>query len=222
VLECTPLPISTVARRLPLRIGTVRGTEAGPLLYPDDKASTITIRRLSDQALLGALQHCAREARVQGFSPHDLRRTLISDLLDAGADISTVRRAYYGPLIVRAASGRRSPAVAINQASPVELLRAKDTTIVFTLGEPEAASSMRRGVAASCGCAPSRNFYHTNGKRRLVCFWYSGYRFGKSSSIIFSSLLIRNAKKMDIKMSMPIPKILLMMAVPSAASRMPV
>src|SRR5262249_10272679 len=32
VLECTLLPISTVARRVPLRIGTVRGTEAIPWL----------------------------------------------------------------------------------------------------------------------------------------------------------------------------------------------
>jgi integrase len=71
---------------------TVRGAAAGALLCPVNKAGTITIRRLSDQAVLGALQKRATQATVKGFSPHDLRRTFISDLLDAGADIATVQR----------------------------------------------------------------------------------------------------------------------------------
>lgn len=70
----------------------VRGPTAGPLLCPVNKGGTITIRRLSDQAVLGALQKRARQAGVMAFSPHDLRRTFISDLLDAGADIATVQR----------------------------------------------------------------------------------------------------------------------------------
>jgi len=70
----------------------VRGSSAGPLLCPVNKGAKITIRRLSDQAVMGALQKRAQQARVQAFSPHDLRRTFISDLLDAGADIATAQR----------------------------------------------------------------------------------------------------------------------------------
>src|SRR5262249_27552363 len=53
----------------------VRGAEAGSLLCPVNKAGKITIRRLTDQAVLGALQKRAKQATVKGFSPHDLRRT---------------------------------------------------------------------------------------------------------------------------------------------------
>lgn len=45
---------------------------------------------MSEQGVLRALQRRGEQAGVAPFSPHDLRRTFISDLLDAGADIVTV------------------------------------------------------------------------------------------------------------------------------------
>jgi len=68
----------------------VRGVEPGPLFWPVDQAGRMTPRRMTSQSVLEILERRGRQARVAPFSPHDLRRTFISDLLDAGADITTV------------------------------------------------------------------------------------------------------------------------------------
>ncbi|MBU0607973.1 MAG: tyrosine-type recombinase/integrase, partial [Armatimonadetes bacterium] len=71
----------------------VRGDDPGPLLVPVRKGGQVLLRRLSPQAVLGACQKRQRQAPGVGpFSPHDLRRTSIGDLLDAGADLAAVQR----------------------------------------------------------------------------------------------------------------------------------
>lgn len=63
------------------------------LFCPISKAGRVQPRRLTDQAVLYILQKRGKEAGLeQAFSPHDFRRTFISDLLDAGADIATVQK----------------------------------------------------------------------------------------------------------------------------------
>jgi len=69
-----------------------RGAEPGPLFLPISSTGTFEFRRLSDDAVRGILARLARRARVKKFSPHDLRRTFISTLLDAGADLSVVQQ----------------------------------------------------------------------------------------------------------------------------------
>jgi len=69
----------------------LRGTEPGPLLLPVNKGGRLQWRRMTDQAVLLALRKRALQAQVEPFSPHDLRRSFISDLLDSGADIATVQ-----------------------------------------------------------------------------------------------------------------------------------
>jgi site-specific recombinase XerD len=73
-----------------------RGADPGPLLHPLRKgggATAIERRRLSPQALAGLLKRVARAARLATpASPHDLRRSFVSDLLDAGADLSAAQQ----------------------------------------------------------------------------------------------------------------------------------
>jgi integrase/recombinase XerD len=70
----------------------VRGLEEdGPLFCPVDKASRVTIRRMSTQAIYALVDRRARKAGVSHLSPHDGRRTFASDLFDAGIDAVQVQ-----------------------------------------------------------------------------------------------------------------------------------
>jgi site-specific recombinase XerD len=71
----------------------LRGEMSGPLFVPISRGGRLRLgRRLSGQAIAWILERRAEEAAVGEFSPHDLRRTFIGDLLDAGADLATVQR----------------------------------------------------------------------------------------------------------------------------------
>lgn len=70
----------------------VRGRQEGPLFLQIRQGGTIMSASLSDAAIYDVLSKRAQQAGVKDFSPHDLRRTFAGDMLDAGADISTVQR----------------------------------------------------------------------------------------------------------------------------------
>ena len=69
-----------------------RGEAQGAFFCPVARNGAITVRSMTDQAVLAILTRRAAAAGVAHFSPHDLRRTFISDLLDNGADIATVQK----------------------------------------------------------------------------------------------------------------------------------
>lgn len=66
----------------------------GGVDVPNKKAGQTIYRggALSSQAVYNMLYKRAEQAGVKNFSPHDLRRTFISHLLDNGADIATVSK----------------------------------------------------------------------------------------------------------------------------------
>jgi site-specific recombinase XerD len=65
---------------------------SGTTLRQDSAGCHIDQERLADQAIYHIEATRAADASVARFSPHDLRRTLAGDLLDAGVDLATVSR----------------------------------------------------------------------------------------------------------------------------------
>jgi len=71
----------------------VRGADPGPLFYPSDgRGRALVPRRMSAQAVYDMCRARAAQVGIKSFSPHDLRRTFVSDMLAAGADIVSVQK----------------------------------------------------------------------------------------------------------------------------------
>lgn len=87
---------------------SVRGDWTGPLFVPVLKSGKLAPGRLAPQSVRYVLQKRARAAGIKDFSPHDLRRTFVGDLLEAGADISTVQKmAGHASVVTTARYDRR-------------------------------------------------------------------------------------------------------------------
>ncbi len=69
-----------------------RGQAPGPLFCAVDKAGRLSGTRLGESSVAYVVARVAARAGVGALSPHDLRRTFVGDLLDAGADIAMVQR----------------------------------------------------------------------------------------------------------------------------------
>lgn len=65
---------------------------SGPLFRRCIKGNTLTADRLTDSGIRVILRRRCEQAGIPPISPHSMRRTMISDLLDNGVDLATVQR----------------------------------------------------------------------------------------------------------------------------------
>jgi integrase len=70
----------------------VRGHTAGALFGRAVRGGRVGERRLADEGVAVILHDRAAAAGVAPFTPYDMRRTYISELLDAGADLATIQK----------------------------------------------------------------------------------------------------------------------------------
>lgn len=70
----------------------VRGTNGKPLFVSISKTGVLGTEPLTGHSIRFILQTRASEANVKPFSPHDMRRTTATHLLDRGVDLAIVQR----------------------------------------------------------------------------------------------------------------------------------
>ena len=71
---------------------TIRSSEPGALFLAINKGGRIIPGRMKTQSIYDMLARRAIQAKVKTFSPHVIRRSFVSDLLEAGADIAVVAK----------------------------------------------------------------------------------------------------------------------------------
>lgn len=70
----------------------IPGTEPGSLFVALRAGGRLTAKGLSGEAIRRVIARRAQEAGLEAVTPHDLRRSLITGLLDADVDLATVQR----------------------------------------------------------------------------------------------------------------------------------
>lgn len=69
---------------------SVRGVKPGAMFFSVNNHGDLTDERFGDQGIYDMLKRRIKQAGINDFSPHDLRRTAITEMLDRGVDIAKV------------------------------------------------------------------------------------------------------------------------------------
>ena len=69
-----------------------RDDDAGPLFCPIRQNGEIPMTRMRGESVAYILRRRQEESGTEAFSPHDLRRSTVTHMLDAGVDMFTVQR----------------------------------------------------------------------------------------------------------------------------------
>ena len=84
--------LNTKSRQVVRQWLMARGIKPGSLFNPITKTGTIMNKALSSQTVYDIIKQRSEQAKIDPVRPHDLRRTFVTQLLDAGVDINTTRQ----------------------------------------------------------------------------------------------------------------------------------
>jgi integrase len=95
----------------------IRGESPGPFFVRVVRSGRIIHHKLHSQTIYMLLKKRQEEAGIPSFTPHDLRRTCITHLLEKGVDIATVARLVGHTKIETTMRYDRRPIIVAHQAA---------------------------------------------------------------------------------------------------------
>ena len=84
--------LSSESRSIIRQWRKLRGDQPGSLFNPVSRSGKVLSRPLVSQSVYDIIKQRAEQAQIGSVRPHDLRRTFVTQLLEAGVDLNTTRQ----------------------------------------------------------------------------------------------------------------------------------